>query len=189
MSLVDLFHSIATGPARRRSWLTPVGLVVFSSLLLLVVLAGLLTDRVVGMPRLLPGAAGSVIGTVLLAAGLLLCGSCVALFAQAKGTPVPFNPPRQLVVTGLYAWTRNPMLTGAFACLFGLGFLLHSLSIVVVWTPLFVAANAIELKRVEELELERRFGASYVEYRKRVPMFFPKPPASTSGHSDRSGST
>jgi protein-S-isoprenylcysteine O-methyltransferase Ste14 len=178
MSLVDLFHSITTGPTRRRALLTPVGLVVFATLLILVVLAGLLTDRAIGLPRLMPGTAGSLIGVILLAAGSILCGLCVALFAKAKGTPVPFNPPRGLVVTGPYAWMRNPMLTGAFACLFGVGFLLHSLSIVLVWTPLFVVANVVELKRVEEPELERRFGASYVEYRNRVPMFFPRSPAS-----------
>ena len=108
----------------------------------------------------------------------MLCAACVSLFAKAKGTPVPFNPPREFVVSGPYAWVRNPMLTGAFACLFGVGFLLHSLSIVLLWIPLFVVANVVELKRVEEPELERRFGASYVEYRNRVPMFFPRSPRS-----------
>lgn len=189
MSLVDLFYRASTGPARRRSLLTPVGLLVFSTLVLLVVFGGLSTDRVVGMPRLLPGPAGSVVGTVLLSAGLFLCCWCAALFAQAKGTPVPFNPPDHLVVTGPCAWTRNPMLTGAFACLFGVGFLLHSLSIVLVWTPLFVVVHAIERKRVEEPELERRFGASHVEYRARVPMFIPRPPGSPFGRSGRSGPT
>jgi protein-S-isoprenylcysteine O-methyltransferase Ste14 len=65
------------------------------------------------------------------------------------------------------------MLAGVFACLFGLGFILHSLSMVLVWTPAFILLNAIELKLVEEPELERRFGASYSEYRRRVPMFVP----------------
>jgi protein-S-isoprenylcysteine O-methyltransferase Ste14 len=31
------------------------------------------------------------------------------------------NPPRELVVAGPYGWVRNPMLTGVFATLFGLG--------------------------------------------------------------------
>jgi protein-S-isoprenylcysteine O-methyltransferase Ste14 len=185
MSLADLFHSIASGPARRRSWLTPVGLAVFSIFVLLVIFAGLLMDRVTGLPRLLPGTTGSVLGAILLAAGVPLWGSCAVLFLKAKGTPVPFNPPRDLVVTGPYARTRNPMLTGVFASLFGVGFLLHSVSIVIFWTPLFVILNAVELKRVEEPELERRFGASYAEYRKRVPMFFPRPPGSRSASSGR----
>jgi protein-S-isoprenylcysteine O-methyltransferase Ste14 len=30
-----------------------------------------------------------------------------------------------------------------------------------------------ELKAIEEPELEKRLGKDYVEYKKRVPMFFP----------------
>ena len=58
--------------------------------------------------------------------------------------------------------------------MFGLGFLLHSVSMVVVWTPVFILLNVIELKMVEEPELERRFGKSYKEYKRRVPMFVPR---------------
>ncbi len=174
MRPVDVFYSVTTGSRRRRLFLTPVGLAVFAGLLLLVVLGSLFTDRALGLPRLLSGALGSVIGVALLAPGVMLCAWCVVLFWRARGTPVPFNPPRELVVVGPYAWVRNPMLTGVFACLFGLGFVLHSLSLVVVWTPVFVLVNAIELKLVEEPELERRLGTSYSEYRKRVPMFVPR---------------
>jgi protein-S-isoprenylcysteine O-methyltransferase Ste14 len=170
----DVFYSVATGPERRRRLLTPVGLVVFGGLLLLVVFGSLRTDRALGLPLLLPGAVGWMVGVPLLAAGLTLVAWCLVLFRRGKGTPVPFNPPRELVVAGPYAWVRNPMLTGVFACLFGLGFCLNSLSMVVLWTPVFVLANAIEVRFVEEPELERRFGASYSEYRRRVPMFIPR---------------
>ncbi|MBI3950412.1 MAG: isoprenylcysteine carboxylmethyltransferase family protein [Acidobacteria bacterium] len=170
----ELFYAVATGPERRRRLLTPVGLVIFLGLLLLVVYGSLFTDRALAFPRLLPGALGSGVGVLLLAAGLALWGWCVVLFRRARGTPVPFNPPRELVVVGPYAWVRNPMLTGVFACLFGLGFILHSVSMVFVWTPVFLLVNALAVKLVEEPELERRFGVSYSEYRRRVPMFVPK---------------
>jgi len=39
---------------------------------------------------------------------------------------------------------------------------------------MFIIFNVLELKLVEEPELERRFGESYIEYRRRVPMFIPK---------------
>jgi protein-S-isoprenylcysteine O-methyltransferase Ste14 len=68
------------------------------------------------------------------------------------------------------------MLTGVFCSMFGLGFLVHSMSMVLLWTPVFVVVNLIELKLVEEPELERRFGASYREYKWSVPMFLPRPP-------------
>lgn len=176
MKPVDIFYSVTTGPKRWRKLLTPVGAAVFITVLLLLVYVSLLTDRALGLPALLPGRLGWVVGVPLLAAGGLLWGWCIVLFWRAKGTPVPFNPPRELVVLGPYDWVRNPMLTGVFACLFGFGFCLHSLSMVCVWTPLFVLANAIELKLVEEPELERRIGATYSEYRRRVPMFVPSVP-------------
>ena len=95
-------------------------------------------------------------------------------FVRVKGTPVPFNPPPKLVTSGPYAHVRNPMLTGVFVLLFGLGVLLRSISLVSIFTPLFILFNVWELKAVEERELERRLGKDYVEYRKRVPMFIPR---------------
>jgi len=70
------------------------------------------------------------------------------------------------------------MLLGFFAAFVGLGFLLHSVALVFVWTPALVILNLIELKLVEEPELERRLGATYREYKERVPMLIPKRPAS-----------
>ena len=176
MSLVDLFYSVTTGPARRRTLMTPIGLLVFASILLLLVFGSLYMDGALSLPRLLPGFLGSAIGGVLLVAGVVLWAWCVIWFMRARGTPVPFNPPRELVIVGPYAWSRNPMLAGVFACLFGIGFLLHSVSTVFIWTPIFVLLNVLELKLLEEPELERRFGQSYVEYKRRVPMFVPRVP-------------
>jgi protein-S-isoprenylcysteine O-methyltransferase Ste14 len=147
------------------------------SLLLLVVFGGLATDRALALGPLLPGAPGSVIGAALLAVGLALWAWCLALF---RGTGVPFNPPSELVVAGPYAWVRNPMLGGLCVALFGMGFILHSVSMVFLWTPAFVLLNLVELKAVEEPELERRLGATYREYRARVPMLVPRRPGSRS---------
>ena len=68
------------------------------------------------------------------------------------------------------------MLSGVFAAQFGLGFLFHSVAMVFLWTPVFVALNVIELKLVEEPEIERRLGEDYRDYKRRVPMFVPRPP-------------
>jgi len=175
VSLLDLFHSVATGSQRRRELLTPVGLVIFGLTLLAVVMGGLLMDRGLHLPQLLPGKIGLAIGVLLLIPGSLLCGWCVLLFKNARGTPVPFNPPKELIVTGPYVWMRNPMVTGVFTSLFGLGFILHSMSIVMIWTPIYILVHVIELKKIEEPELARRFGAAYEEYRRSVPMFIPRP--------------
>jgi protein-S-isoprenylcysteine O-methyltransferase Ste14 len=174
MRIVDLFYSIATGSKRLRLLLIPVGLVVFFGMLFLVVFGSIYMDRVLGFPKLLPGAICTLIGMILLILGLVVWVWCVVWFLKAKGTPVPLNPPRELVTEGPYAWSRNPMLTGVFAFLFGIGFLLHSVTMVFVWTPVFIIFNILELKLVEEPELERRFGENYLEYKQSVPMFVPR---------------
>ncbi len=148
MSLLEVFHSVATGSRRKRELLTPVGLLFFGLTLAAVVVLGLYTDRLLRMPEVLPGRLGESVGVVLLVLGSMLCGWCVLRFRKAKGTPVPFNPPTELVVAGPYVWMRNPMVTGVFTVLFGIGLILHSASIVFIWTPLYILAHVIELKKV-----------------------------------------
>lgn len=174
MSLADYFHSVATGPKRRRERLTPLGFLFFGSTLVVVVVGGRHTDGWLRLPPLLPGAIGTVLGAVFLTAGIWLCGWCVARFLRARGTPVPLNPPDALIVSGPYALVRNPMLTGVFGALLGLGLLLHSIGVVLIWTPAYALVHLIELKCVEEPELARRFGPSYEKYRAQVPMFIPR---------------
>ena len=175
MSLLQVIHSVATGSRRKRELWTPLGLLIFGLTLAAVVVLGLYTDRVLRMPRLLSGVLGAGMGVVLLVLGSMLCGWCVLRFKKAKGTPVPFNPPEELIIAGPYVWMRNPMVTGVFTGLFGIGFILHSPSVVFIWTPLYMLAHVVELKKVEEPELELRFGAAYAEYKRRVPMFIPRP--------------
>jgi len=67
------------------------------------------------------------------------------------------------------------MLSGVFLMLFGVGFLFQLLSLVIIYTPLFMVLIFLEFKMIEEPELEKRLGAPYVAYRKRVSMFFPLP--------------
>ena len=65
------------------------------------------------------------------------------------------------------------MLTGVFLLLFGLGFAFDSISLVFLFTPLYVLFNVWELKRIEEPELVKRLGDDYIDYRQRTPMFIP----------------
>jgi len=96
----------------------------------------------------------------------------IIYFIKVKGTPVPFNPPPKLVTTGLYKYSRNPMLTGIFIQLFGIGMLNNSIALIFIYTPLFILLNFWELKKIEEPELEKRFGKEYLDYKRKTPMFF-----------------
>src|SRR5438046_1611068 len=57
-------------------------------------------------------------GWIVAAAGLLMLAACAWNFAwRGLGTPAPFDPPRQLVVTGPYRYVRNPMYLGLLVTL------------------------------------------------------------------------
>jgi protein-S-isoprenylcysteine O-methyltransferase Ste14 len=66
------------------------------------------------------------------------------------------------------------MLTGVFVLLFGFGMFFGSVSLLFVFTPLFILLNFWELKAIEEPELVKRLGQEYIEYREMIPMFIPR---------------
>jgi protein-S-isoprenylcysteine O-methyltransferase Ste14 len=170
---IDLLYRVATGNKKVRTILAPLGALVFFAFIALFILLSYWLDVLLGLPRIFPRPYNYVASIPILSVGLLLVLWCNIYFWKAKGTPVPLNPPQRLVETGPYAFTRNPMATGVFAALFGVGVLMSSISLMFLFTPLFISLNAIELRYVEEPELEKRLGGPYVEYKKRVPMFLP----------------
>lgn len=171
--LIEIFYKAARSSSRMRTLLTPVGLLFFFTVVVLLIVASLQVDKFLGLPKLLSTPLNVIVSVPILAIGLFLVLWSVLHFIKVKGTPVPFNPPPKLVTTGPYAYVRNPMLTGWFILFFGLGVLFRSISLVFIFTPLFVLLNVLELRAVEEPELGKRLGKEYLGYRKRVPMFIP----------------
>jgi protein-S-isoprenylcysteine O-methyltransferase Ste14 len=171
---ISLFYRVATGTKKIRTLLTPLGGCFFIIFIGVLVFISIQIDRWLQLPGLLRHPWHLIVSLPFGGIGLFLVGWSVQNFLQAKGTPVPFNPPPQLVQTGPYAHTRNPMLSGVFFLMFCLGFLLGSVSLVFIFTPLFIIINAWELKAIEEPELEKRLGQSYMRYREKTPMFLPR---------------
>jgi len=170
---VDLIYKVATGGWRAKLILAPIAGALYLSLIAFFVLLSLAVDQWLGFPKAPSYPLSLVIGFCLIVFGLFLMLFSIAYFLWVWGTPVPFSPPPKLVTTGPYGFTRNPMLTGIFIQLFGLSIALGSPSLALIFTPLFIIINVWELKKVEEPELARRLGEAYVQYKKRVPMFFP----------------
>jgi len=90
-----------------------------------------------------------------------------------KGTPAPFDPPKELVAVGLYRYVRNPIYVAGTITLLGWTLWLPSLSLIVAPLIFFTAAHLF-VTLYEEPTLKRKFGASYEEYLKRVPRWIPK---------------
>jgi len=170
---IEILYNVATGSRKIRNFFTPIGAFFYALLIFSFVVIALQVDRLLGRTVIFPSPFHIILSLPIFLLALFLMGWSVLNFIRAKGTPVPFNPPPQLVTTGPYAYVRNPMLTGVFALLFGFGVLLGSACLLVVFTPLFIFINVWELKAIEEPELLKRLGEDYIEYRKRTPMFFP----------------
>jgi len=170
---IEIFYKAATSSRKIRNFLTPLGLFIFFTLLALFILVSLQVDKFLGLPIFLPTSLKVFVSVPILALGLFLWLWSALHFIKAKGTPVPFNPPPKLVTSGPYSYCRNPMLGGVFITLFGLGVLLNSISLVFIFTPLFILLNLLELKAIEEPELEKRLGREYLEYKRKTPMLIP----------------
>jgi len=171
---ISLLNRAATGTKKNRTLLTPIGLTIFGAFTALFVIAAIFVDRFLSLPRLLPEGATIPVSIPLIVVGLAVTAWSALHFLKVKGTPVPFNPPLKVVNTGPYRYARNPMLSGVFLLLFGLGFCINSFSLVLFFTPLYVLINVWELKNIEEPELIKRLSVEYAEYRRNTPMFIPR---------------
>jgi len=120
-----------------------------------------------------PAAGLALLGALPLAAGLPIYLWCAWDFATAgRGTPLPLDAPRRLVVRGLYRFVRNPMYVGVLLLLSGQAILFASGP--TIWYMLAVALFFHSfVVFYEEPALLRRFGESYAEYRARVPRWIP----------------
>jgi protein-S-isoprenylcysteine O-methyltransferase Ste14 len=131
--------------------------------------AGLLLDRVWPV-RIVPPAMGPVLGVagwVLVAIGLLLPISAVILFRRAGTSPVPTRPTTALAFGGPYRFTRNPMYLGLALVQAGVGLIANALLPVVFLAPVLFVIRRYVIDR-EERYLERKFGESYLSYKRRV---------------------
>jgi len=79
---------------------------------------------------------------------------------------------KNLVVSGPYRNTRNPMLFGAFLMYLAFALFINSITAVIIVCIIFVFMLAVVVK-MEEKRLLKDFGNQYEEYRKKVSMFIP----------------
>lgn len=177
MSLIgrwtNLIYKVATGSWKTKLLIAPIVGASYLGLIVGFILLSRAADRVLKLPTVFYHLASTIIGYFLILLGFILMFISVVYFLRVRGSPVPFSPPRKLVVIGPYKYARNPMVTGIFIQLFGIGIVLGSLALLLIFTPLFTIMNVWELKMIEEPELEKRFGKAYIQYKKMVPMFLP----------------
>jgi len=124
-----------------------------------------------------PESAWQILGLLPLAAGVAMYLWCAWDFAvTGRGTPLPIDAPRVLIVKGLYRYVRNPMYVGVLSAILGLAIWSASLTVLIyfvcVWMAMFVFVMFYE-----EPHLRRVFGEQYEDYCGRVNRWLPKLPA------------
>ncbi|MEN8133940.1 MAG: isoprenylcysteine carboxylmethyltransferase family protein [Thermodesulfobacteriota bacterium] len=110
-----------------------------------------------------------VIAVVIISIGALIAVAGIVSFRKARTTVDPRTPGKasELVIVGIYNYTRNPMYLGLLAILVGLAVLFGAVSSFLA-IPVFVwFMNRLQIEAEEEA-LEELFGESYREYKLKV---------------------
>lgn len=108
-----------------------------------------------------------IIGTLV----IIWCS--LDIIRKGRGTPAHFDPPRELVITGLYCYVRNPVYLGALFV--QLGYILwFGSGIMISYFLFFLLAYHLLIVFVEEPVLKNTFGVAYDEYSKNVPRWIPQ---------------
>jgi protein-S-isoprenylcysteine O-methyltransferase Ste14 len=109
--------------------------------------------------------------------GVSVYAWCLWDFMSAgRGTPAPMDPPRRLVVRGLYRWVRNPMYYGVLNVIAGWAVFCGSRDLF-IYGAIVAAGFHVFVYFVEEPSLRRRFGAEYEQYCRTVRRWIPGRPA------------
>jgi protein-S-isoprenylcysteine O-methyltransferase Ste14 len=115
------------------------------------------------------GARLAVLGALMVVAGWAVLLICAREFARAgRGTPAPYDPPRSLVTSGLYRFTRNPMYVGVVTAIFGQAIWFHSRDATIYGIAMVIAFH-FAILLYEEPRLTKVFGQQYLDYKKSVP--------------------
>ena len=137
-------------------------------------IAGYIPWRFFGFRLHAPQSVMQLICVAVAALGVVILLLCIVEFARrGRGTLSPLDPPRKLVVTGLYRWVRNPMYVGVALVLLG-EILMSGSSALATYAAIFFLCANLFILAYEEPHLARTFGASYQDYKRHVRRWIPR---------------
>ena len=119
---------------------------------------------------------GTLLGwpTVFLGGSVVIW--CVRdFYSIGKGTLAPWDPPKKLVIIGLYRLVRNPMYVGVIGWVAGCSLLTGS-PVLAAYTGLLAIVFHLRVIFYEEPALARQFGNDWIQYRSTVNRWLPKLP-------------
>ena len=135
-------------------------------------------DSVLGLGNILPFPWNLYIGVSIFISGLGVGLRATRLLYNIGGG-LPWGEADKdvktstLVTSGVYAYTRNPMVLGYSLLPLAMGVLFQSQGMALSVTPFVLLINIVIVKFIEEPDLEKRFGDEYHRYKEKTPFLIP----------------
>lgn len=156
----------------------PASLIAIGALLL-----GLVLDHLYPL-GLVARVSDNVVWVLTMFTGILASVIAIAAVVSFRRADVSVGPgvPKALVITGVLAWTRNPMYLSTLFAMVALAVSFDSDWTLVVLIPCTIVLHYFVVLREEEV-LNANFGDAYRAYRSRVPRYigWPSPATPVSG--------
>lgn len=130
--------------------------------------AGLILDSfwAIRLPSL-PPPLDPLPGIVILLAGFALSGWSVLEFLHQRTNPDPYHPTTTLITSGPFRFSRNPIYVAFSLMHLGIGVWAGKLWVVATLLPA-AAVFTYGVIGPEERYLERKFGETYLAYKRSV---------------------
>jgi protein-S-isoprenylcysteine O-methyltransferase Ste14 len=109
----------------------------------------------------------TVLGVAMVIAALAIHIWAAIVFRNHKTTIMPHQPSTQLVTSGPFRFSRNPIYVGNLMVVAGLGLVLSNLWLLVVTPVLGLTLHKLAIER-EERHMEALFNDRWRDYKARV---------------------
>jgi len=107
------------------------------------------------------------LGLVFIAAGIALMAAAFGRFRSTGQNPEPWASTPEIISSGIYRFTRNPMYVSLGLLQAGIGVMLANGWLVGFVAPMWLGIYYVAIRH-EEAYLERKFGSRYTDYKSRV---------------------
>ena len=114
-------------------------------------------------------------GSEIISGLLMFLGSAViiaGIVVMARAWKQIYTAGGKLVTNGFYRRVRHPQYTALFLITLGMFIQWPTLVSIAIWPVLMFMYYRLAIR--EEKEIEATFGDSYRDYKRQVPMFFPR---------------
>jgi len=160
------------GKTAKRSFLPLIGIIVIFALFFILIPIGLtiIFDLQWYLSFIYPF--GIIMGAIMIISGIFIVYKGIREL-RLKYSISGYDGRNNLVTTGIYAHTRNPMYFGATIMIWG-WFFVFPYTFLIISAVLFSILLYITAK-TEEKQLSEKYGKKYGAYKRKVPFFIPRP--------------